>query len=40
MIIPFALLIDRIYIRVEERMLAETFGAKWRAYKAKTRRWL
>ena len=39
MIIPFAVLIDQIYIRAEERMLAETFGAKWRAYKAKTRRW-
>ena len=36
----FAILIDRIYIRVEEQMLAETFGAKWQAYKAKTRRWL
>ena len=36
----FAILIDRIYIRVEERMLAEKFGTKWQAYKAQTRRWL
>ena len=39
-IIPFAILIDRTYIRVEEQMLAEKFGAKWQAYKIKTRRWL
>ena len=39
-IIPFAVLIDQTYIRVEERMLSEMFGAKWQAYKAKTRRWL
>jgi protein-S-isoprenylcysteine O-methyltransferase Ste14 len=39
-IILFAILIDRTYIKVEERMLAKTFGAKWQAYKAKTRRWL
>ena len=40
MIIPFAILIDQTYIRVEERMLAATFGTSWEAYKAKTRRWL
>ena len=39
-VIPFAILIDQIYIRVEERMLAEKFGAKWQTYKTKTRRWL
>lgn len=39
-IIPFAIVIDRIYIRVEERMLAEKFGPSWNVYKAKTRRWL
>ena len=39
-VIPFAILIDQIYIRVEEQMLTEKFGAKWQAYKAKTRRWL
>ena len=39
-IILFAILIDRIYIRVEEGMLAEKFGTEWQAYKAKTRRWV
>jgi protein-S-isoprenylcysteine O-methyltransferase Ste14 len=39
-ILPFALLLDRNYIRVEERMLAEKFRAAWEAYKKKTRRWL
>jgi len=40
MIILFAILIDRTYVRVEEQMLAEKFGAKWQAYKASTKRWL
>ena len=39
-IILFAILIDRIHIRVEEQMLEEEFGPNWEAYKAKTRRWL
>jgi protein-S-isoprenylcysteine O-methyltransferase Ste14 len=39
-VIPFAILIDQIFIRVEEQMLAEKFGSTWQAYKAKTRRWL
>ena len=39
-VIPFAILIDQIYIRVEEQMLTEKFGAKWQAYKQQTRRWL
>jgi len=39
-VIPFAILINQVYIRVEEQMLLEKFGAKWQAYKTKTRRWL
>jgi protein-S-isoprenylcysteine O-methyltransferase Ste14 len=39
-VVPFAILIDQIYIRVEEQMLAEKFGAKWQAYKANIGRWL
>jgi protein-S-isoprenylcysteine O-methyltransferase Ste14 len=39
-ILPFAILIDRTFIRAEEHMLANTFGASWKAYKANTRRWL
>ena len=39
-IIAFVILIDRNYIRAEEYMLAEKFGAKWESYKATTRRWI
>jgi protein-S-isoprenylcysteine O-methyltransferase Ste14 len=39
-ILPFAILLERSFIRVEEGMLARKFGPKWEAYKAKTRRWL
>jgi protein-S-isoprenylcysteine O-methyltransferase Ste14 len=31
---------DRIFIPVEERMLAETFGEAWMEYKGKIRRWI
>jgi protein-S-isoprenylcysteine O-methyltransferase Ste14 len=33
-------LLDRRFIRVEERMLEETFGAAWLEYKARVRRWI
>jgi protein-S-isoprenylcysteine O-methyltransferase Ste14 len=36
----FVLLLDRRFIAVEERMLAETFGASYAAYRRRTRRWL
>jgi len=39
-VIAFAILLDRMYITVEERMLAEKFGPEWEAYKKKARRWL
>jgi len=39
-IIAFAILIDRVYVTVEERMLAERFGPEWEKYKRGTRRWL
>ena len=39
-VIPFASLIDQIYIRVEEQMLIKKFGTAWEGYKSKTRRWL
>jgi protein-S-isoprenylcysteine O-methyltransferase Ste14 len=39
-VLAFGILIDRKYIAVEERMLAETFGADWAAYRKSTRRWL
>jgi protein-S-isoprenylcysteine O-methyltransferase Ste14 len=41
LVIPiFAILIDRVFIQVEERMLAEQFGQDWSTYKAGARRWL
>jgi protein-S-isoprenylcysteine O-methyltransferase Ste14 len=39
-ILVFAILINRVYIRVEERMLAARFGPAWEEYKKNTRRWL
>lgn len=41
LVIPvFALLIDRLFIREEERMLERSFGTTYVAYKAAVRRWL
>src|SRR4030042_5701304 len=40
-IIPiFALLMEVVFIRVEERMLEKKFAATWLAYKKKIRRWI
>lgn len=36
----FIILIDRAFIRVEERMLAVKFGPAWSEYRKKTRRWI
>lgn len=36
----FAVVMDRVFIEVEERMLAEQFGRVWLDYKAKVRRWM
>ncbi len=38
--IILAVLLDRRFIRVEERMLAERFGDAWSQYKARVRRWM
>ena len=35
-----AIFLDRRFIKVEERMLAEKFGEAWRTYRGRTRRWL
>jgi protein-S-isoprenylcysteine O-methyltransferase Ste14 len=41
LVIPFfALLIQRRFIAVEERMLAQAFGSDYAAYQRLTRRWL
>jgi protein-S-isoprenylcysteine O-methyltransferase Ste14 len=40
-IVPvFIVLVEIIYIRVEEHMLAERFGPAWMEFKKKVRRWL
>ncbi len=40
MVIAFGLLMDRMFIRMEEQKLAARFGAEWAEYKRRTRRWL
>ena len=39
-ILVFVIWIQRMFIMVEERMLAEKFGMEWQAYKQSARRWL
>ncbi len=39
-VFAFALLMDRMFIRMEEKKLAVTFGAQYEEYKSRTRRWL
>jgi protein-S-isoprenylcysteine O-methyltransferase Ste14 len=40
-IIPiFAVLMDMVFIQIEERMLGEKFGPAWLEYKKKVRRWI
>jgi len=39
-VLAFAFLMDRMFIRMEERKLAVTFGVQWEDYKHHTRRWL
>jgi protein-S-isoprenylcysteine O-methyltransferase Ste14 len=36
----FAVLIDTVFIRVEERMLEDKFGRAWLDYKRQVRRWI
>ena len=39
-VFAFALLMDRMFIQMEEQKMASTFGAQWNEYKSRTRRWL
>ena len=40
-IIPvFAIIMDKVFIVTEERMLEERFGESWRSYRNKVRRWI
>ena len=38
-IFAFVVLINKLFIKAEEGMLAEKFGATWNQYKSNTRRW-
>jgi len=40
LIIIFVVLIDNVFIKIEEAMLAEKFGKPWLEYKQKVRRWI
>jgi protein-S-isoprenylcysteine O-methyltransferase Ste14 len=39
-VLLFAVLIDMVFIRTEERMMRVVFGKDWLVYKAKVRRWI
>ena len=38
--LAFPLLMDVLFVRTEEAMLAEAFGAQWERYRASVRRWM
>jgi protein-S-isoprenylcysteine O-methyltransferase Ste14 len=39
-VLAFMVLMDIVFVRTEERMLENTFGAGWVEYKKKVRRWI
>lgn len=39
-VVIFGLLMEGVFIRAEEKMLEEQFGATWLDYKKKVRRWI
>jgi protein-S-isoprenylcysteine O-methyltransferase Ste14 len=39
-VLIFAILMEIVFIRVEEEMLSETFQEEWRQYKSKVRKWI
>ncbi len=39
-ILPFIFLISRVFIRTEEKMLAESFGSDYEEYRLRVRRWI
>jgi len=41
LVIPvFAFLMEVMFVRIEERMLANKFGTTWEEYQANVRRWI
>jgi protein-S-isoprenylcysteine O-methyltransferase Ste14 len=39
-VVVFPYVMDCIFIRTEEKMLAETFGREWEEYRSRVRRWI
>jgi protein-S-isoprenylcysteine O-methyltransferase Ste14 len=39
-VVAFAYTMNRVFVPVEEQMLAETFGEEWEKYRARVRRWI
>ena len=39
-ILPFAVVMEVVFIRREEHMMDATFGREWLAYRARVRRWI
>jgi protein-S-isoprenylcysteine O-methyltransferase Ste14 len=39
-VLVFAILMDRVFIQVEEQMLEKQFGQAWREYTQQVRRWI
>ncbi|HDH57573.1 MAG TPA: isoprenylcysteine carboxylmethyltransferase family protein [Bacteroidetes bacterium] len=39
-VVLFPILMEGVFIRIEEKMLEEQFGERWSSYKAKVRRWV
>lgn len=39
-VLAFALVMEFLFIRVEEAMMKETFGQAWHTYEARVRRWI
>ena len=39
-VVIFPYVMDRIFVRIEEKMLAETFGREWEEYQSRVRRWI
>jgi protein-S-isoprenylcysteine O-methyltransferase Ste14 len=39
-VLAFAIFMDLVFIRVEERMLGEKFGEQWEQYRSRVRKWI
>jgi protein-S-isoprenylcysteine O-methyltransferase Ste14 len=39
-VVVFVVLIELVFIRVEERMLEAKFGDEWKKYRSQVRKWI